>query len=309
MTSVSSEYEAGGFVGTYTGGTYTECSFDNEKNPGLNAAGTGTLASGVTGETGALVMANICEDYYGGHQYSTELTIDKQPTCTEDGSQSYHCERCGDKKDSQVIPATNHDWGEPEWNWSEDYSGATVTFTCQNDNTHQETPQVTVISKVIRKATCTADGEKINTASATFNGETYTDEQKVTISAAGHQAGSEWKSDGEKHWKECTECGEKLNEVAHTFEWVVDKEATAAEAGSKHEECTVCGYEKAAVKIPAAGTTADTDDPTGSDQTGDTASAQTGDDSNIVLWIAAMLAAGAAATGAILYGRNRKYGR
>lgn len=63
------------------------------------------------------------------------------------------------------------------------------------------------------------------------------------------------------------------------------------------------------MKIPAAGTTADTDDPTGSDQTGDTASAQTGDDSNIFLWIAAMLAAGAAATGAILYGRNRKYGR
>lgn len=48
VTSVSSEYEAGGFVGTYTGGTYTECSFDNEKNLELNAAGSGTLSSGVT---------------------------------------------------------------------------------------------------------------------------------------------------------------------------------------------------------------------------------------------------------------------
>lgn len=325
VTSVSSEYEAGGFVGTYTGGTYTECSFDNEKNPELNAAGTGTLASGVTGEASSLVMANICEDYYGGHQYSTELTIDKQPTCTEDGSQSYHCERCGDKKDSQPIPAIEHDWREPEWSWSEDYSSATATFTCQNDDTHQETLQATVTSRVIREASCTADGEKINTASVTFNGETYSDEQKVTIAATSHQASTEWKSNGEKHWKECTECGEKLNEAAHTFEWVTDKEATATEAGSKHEECTVCGYEKAAVEIPAIGTTeepsepskpgetpseppTDTDKPSG-DQTGDTTSPVTGDDSNIALWIAVMLAAGAALTGTAVYSRKRKYSK
>lgn len=161
VTVAASEYKAGGFVGAYTGGTYSACSFDSEKNSGLNAAGTGTLASGVTGEDGALVLANICADYYGGHQYSSELTVDKQPTCTEDGSQSYHCERCGDKKDSQVIPAIDHDWSEPQWNWSSDCSSAVATFTCQNDNTHQETPQVTLTSKVIREATCTADGEKI----------------------------------------------------------------------------------------------------------------------------------------------------
>ena len=249
-------------------------------------------------------LGNICKDYYGGHQYSTELTVDKQPTCTEDGSQSYHCERCGDKKDSQVIPAIKHDWGEPEWDWSEDYSSAAVTFTCQNDNTHQETPPVTVTSKVVREATCTIDGEKINTASVTFNGETYTDEQRVTIAAAGHQAGTEWKSDGEKHWKECTECGEKLNEAAHTFEWVTDQEATATEAGSKHEECTVCGYEKAAVEIPATGTPSDTDTPSG-----DPTSPATGDNSTIALGMAVLLAAGTALTGTVLYNRKKKYSR
>ena len=55
--------------------------------------------------------------------------------------------------------------------------------------------------------------------------------------------GTGWHSDETNHWNTC-ECGEKLNEVAHTFEWVTDKEATATEAGSKHGECTVCGYEK-----------------------------------------------------------------
>ena len=106
--------------------------------------------------------------------------------------------------------------------------------------------------------------------------------------------GSGWHSDETSHWNTC-ECGEKLNEAAHTFEWVTDKEATAAEAGSKHEECTVCGYAKAAVEIPATGD--------------NTQSPQTGDNSNITLWIAVMLAAGTALTGTVLYSRKRKYSR
>ena len=42
--------------------------------------------------------------------------------------------------------------------------------------------------------------------------------------------------------------------AAHSYKWVVDKEATETEAGSKHEECEVCGYKKATVEIPATGT-------------------------------------------------------
>lgn len=63
-----------------------------------------------------------------------------------------------------------------------------------------------------------------------------------------------WHSDDINHWNTCA-CGAKLNEAAHTFEWVIDKQPTETEAGSKHEECTVCGYAKAAVDIPATGTT------------------------------------------------------
>lgn len=69
-----------------------------------------------------------------------------------------------------------------------------------------------------------------------------------------------WHSDDNNHWNTCA-CGAKLNEAAHTFEWVIDKEATETEAGSKHEECTVCGYAKAAVEIPATGTTTPSTSP------------------------------------------------
>lgn len=67
-----------------------------------------------------------------------------------------------------------------------------------------------------------------------------------------HEAvNDKWLSDDNTHWHECT-CGEKIDESAHTFEWVIDKAPTATEVGSKHQQCTVCGHALAAVDIPAA---------------------------------------------------------
>ena len=61
------------------------------------------------------------------------------------------------------------------------------------------------------------------------------------------------------------------------------------ERGSKHEECTVCGYQKAAVEIPA---------------TGEPQVPGTGVDSQATLWLA-LLAASVAVTGVAL-GLRRK---
>ena len=75
----------------------------------------------------------------------------------------------------------------------------------------------------------------------------------VRAKTAEHTADSTgWHSDADNHWNTC-ECGEKLNLSGHSFTWVIDKEATAEEKGSKHEQCTVCGYAKAAVEIPVGG--------------------------------------------------------
>lgn len=75
----------------------------------------------------------------------------------------------------------------------------------------------------------------------------------VTVEGiAKHEAVSdEWYSDENGHWHTCT-CGDKIDEAEHTFEWVIDKKPTATEKGSKHQKCSVCGYETAAVEIPAA---------------------------------------------------------
>lgn len=80
-------------------------------------------------------------------------------------------------------------------------------------------------------------------------------EENTAITVEGvrkHEAvNDKWLSDDTAHWHQCT-CGEKIDEAAHAFEWVVDKAPTATEAGSKHQQCTVCGHALPAVEIPAA---------------------------------------------------------
>lgn len=76
-----------------------------------------------------------------------------------------------------------------------------------------------------------------------------------------HVYGDEWHNDGMYyHWREC-ECGDRTDIGEHTFEYVIDKEPTAAKPGYKHNECTVCGYKMPAIEIPALGSGDDTPNP------------------------------------------------
>ena len=113
-----------------------------------------------------------------------------------------------------------------------------------------------------------------------------------TIPATGggehtHNYSSDWKSDSINHWYECS-CGDKDDVAAHSFKWVVDKDATATEKGSKHEECMVCGYARPAVEIPATGSTP-----------------ETGDNRNMFLWIGLLLASGLGVTGTVVYSKRK----
>lgn len=117
---------------------------------------------------------------------------------------------------------------------------------------------------------------------------------------------SKWMNDETNHWHECS-CGEKADVAAHTLVWVTDKEATATQAGSKHQECSVCGYKLAAVEIPATGdNSGNTGDNGNAGNTGDNGNTgntgnntnnatnngpKTGDNSNITFAVIAMLVA------------------
>lgn len=121
-----------------------------------------------------------------------------------------------------------------------------------------------------------------------------------------HSYGADWKSDADNHWHECP-CGDRKDTAAHSFKWVIDKEATATARGSKHEECTVCGYKKAAVEIPATGSAAKPSDQP--DKSGNTTSPKTGDSSNLVLWNALLFISGGAVIGTTVVSRKKKHNR
>ena len=152
-------------------------------------------------------------------------------------------------------------------------NGTNYTYTLQNDSGATST-LVTAVSG--NGEPVSINGQALSTGgSATvaipnsgttdivvgIGAKTYT----LTILHGGgehtHSYGSEWKYDADNHWHECS-CGDKADKAAHDFKWVVDKEATATQKGSKHEECKVCGYKKAAVEIPATGSTTKPTDPT-----------------------------------------------
>ena len=159
---------------------------------------------------------------------------------------------------------------------------------------------------------------------------------------AEHTAdGTGWHKDEDSHWHTCL-CGEVIDKADHTFEWVTDKEATSTEAGSKHEECAVCGYKKEAVEIPATGVPTEPKEPgkpsepaepsepadpsepaepsksnepaetapvSDKDTADQAATVATGYDSNIPLWVSLILASGLAIVGTAVYTRKKKYRR
>ena len=140
------------------------------------------------------------------------------------------------------------------------------------------------------------------------------------IDSHNHNYGTEWKYDSTNHWHEC-EDGEKADITAHNFKWIIDKEATTAEKGSKHEECTVCGYKKTAVDIPVTDFRKSSDDQpnkpintvssesSSADQTNkpiNTASPKTGNTDNMILWIVLLIAGGGAFITATAVDRKKK---
>ena len=148
-----------------------------------------SLAAGLT----------ACKKISHEHTYETEVVA---PTCTEQGYTLHTCTGCGDSYKDTYVSALGHSYGEPSWDWSEDYTNATATFTCTNDSDHVDTLTATVTDEVTTPVTCTTDGEKDCTATVTFNNQTYTDVKTVTVEKTGHSISG----------NSCVNCGQPASE-------------------------------------------------------------------------------------------------
>ena len=139
-----------------------------------------------------------------------------------------HLHRCGDSY-TEVVAPIDHAWGEPVWEWAEDYSSATATFICERGCGYQEVfTDREIASEETQHASCTQEGKFDHTASVTFNGNEYTDTvtQTTPFVHVTSEAG-EYTLGNEHHWKRCTLCGATVKEE-HVFE-------------DGAQNCSVCG--------------------------------------------------------------------
>ena len=264
---------------------------------------------------------NICDtcgyDKTVPHTHNLTLVPAKAPTCTEKGNTAYYtCDGC-DKwfedatgaseitdKTSVILAATGHSVSDWKSDHTDHWKECTVVGcgVIIEDSKAAHTAGEWIIDT---PATATTSGSKHK--ECTVCGYMMATE---TIPATGggehtHSYGSDWKYDADNHWHECS-CGDKADKAAHDFKWVVDKEATATQKGSKHEECKVCGYKKAAVEIPATGSTTKPTDPTQTNPNTGAESPKTGDNSNMILWIALLFISSGAVIGITVYSKKKK---
>ena len=232
--------------------------------------------------------------------------------------------RIGDESDTQsfwvetdltMTPAADghtHKYGT-EWKYDETNHWHECECGNKADITAHTFKQI-----IDKEATATEKGSKHEECTVCGYKKTAVDIPK--IDSHNHDYGTEWKHDETNHWYEC-ECGNKADITAHTFKQIIDKEATATEKGSKHEECTVCGYKKAAVDIPVTDFRNSSDDQpnkpintassesSSADQTNkpiNTASPKTGNTDNMILWIVLLVIGGGAFITATAVDRKKK---
>ncbi len=84
-----------------------------------------------------------------------------------------------------------------------------------------------------------------------------------------HNWSTEWSHNGTSHWHECLDdCSiannqDKNSYGNHSFgSWIIDKNATASQSGSKHRDCTICLYRQTQ-SIPATGSSGGNSDGSG----------------------------------------------
>lgn len=220
---------------------------------------------------------------------------------SENAAYAFRCEWWSLDSDTGILST------EPEWG-GDIYKNKITAF--EAGKTYHYGVYVTAYTADISPdATLKINGQEVNYTRIGDDGDTqsfWVETELTMIPTADshtHSYGTAWKYDDTNHWHECA-CGDKADTAAHTFKWVTDKEATATEKGSKHEECTVCGYKKAAVEIPATGSgSGSASQPT---KPGSTGSPQTGDSSSLIGWLAALLVSGSAAAWITLTGKKAK---
>ncbi|MBP5609742.1 MAG: hypothetical protein J6X72_00175, partial [Clostridia bacterium] len=158
------------------------------------------------GEHGEIVGATMtlnctrCGEPHTFEARSVEAVSSTGNLCEDGGDVTYRITWTGaaayEKNVTVTITPTGHDYGEPtfEWDLNQDgwYDGATAVFVCSHDPTHTVEIEAELEPTAETSATCDVPATTTYTATAEWNGGTYTDERVVVweFSTLGHQFGN-----------------------------------------------------------------------------------------------------------------------
>lgn len=164
--------------------TYSDVKFNWDaaaiKDDDGNITGYKTDQKEGTSVTVDEVKCSVCGEVQKNVSVSVVKDTDayKAPTCEEAGKDVYVATVTSTDDNTVLAKETKevaiaklgHKYGEPVWSDWEEKDGkwtTTATFTCANDATHVQTPEVKVDSETVEKATYTKEGKVVYTASVT----------------------------------------------------------------------------------------------------------------------------------------------
>ena len=216
------------YTGTWA---WTEVKDDNGNVTGYTASVTGVKCAVDDDEPKAeqITVADAVKD--------TEKSV--AATCTEKGKDVYTATATVKDAEGKTeigtltgtheveLAALGHKYGEPTWKWNDDHTEATAVFACERGDDTQEV-KATITEKTTA-ATCETAGETVYTATASFGGKDYTDNQKVEIAALGHKYGEPTWTWNDDHTK-ATAVFTCANDKSHVekVEATITPETTAA---------------------------------------------------------------------------------
>ena len=134
--------------------------------------------------TATRVCAND-ESHVETETVNTSISSSANPTCTEDGSNTYLATFTNVAFSAQsktvTVPALDHSWGTAEYEWSSDYSSCVAIRHCTHDNEHVRRDNAIVTVEIVTAATASAYGT--GKFVATFEDETLESAETEAIAA------------------------------------------------------------------------------------------------------------------------------
>ena len=174
-----------------------------------------------------------------GHVHKNHLTkvSAKAAACEKDGNKEYYQCSCGlmfadSTAASEVtqadirIPQTGHQFAT-----TYTHDGNNHWYACTNTG-------CTAVSGKEAHTPEADDGDCTTAVKCSVCGET-------AIAAKQHDYGKTYQSNDKEHWQICKNagCTHQTAKTKHTAgDWIVDTKATVEKEGSRHKECSTCGY-------------------------------------------------------------------